>query len=302
MPVAYRTAEARASNPERLNLDHRSLTVCPLLEGEQRLRLLNYQHNSLRRISNLTGVGNLIFLDLYNNQIESIGALDHVPMLRVLMLGKNRIRTIENLDPLPKLDVLDLHSNAISSLGRVGHLTELRVLNLAGNRIDRVDGSVRGMRSLTELNLRRNNIESCADLDLLPSLQRLFLSNNALQTLRSIACVLKAPALSELALDGNPLCIKRPVLARRVAAHRIATLHNLDGQRVTEAERNAAREYCASKEATAEAGLDGDDPGECGDDDGIGGGASGGGFELERRWCLDDRCEREGEGAGRARA
>jgi leucine-rich repeat-containing protein 49 len=39
----------------------------PLLEGEERLRLLNLQHNHITKIENLVSLPNLIFLDLYNN-------------------------------------------------------------------------------------------------------------------------------------------------------------------------------------------------------------------------------------------
>lgn len=34
------------------------------------LRLLNLQNNSIRKIENLLGLPNLIFLDLYNNRVE----------------------------------------------------------------------------------------------------------------------------------------------------------------------------------------------------------------------------------------
>lgn len=34
------------------------------------LRLINLQNNAIRRIENLLGLPNLIFLDLYNNRIE----------------------------------------------------------------------------------------------------------------------------------------------------------------------------------------------------------------------------------------
>lgn len=65
--VVYRKPSERASNPERLNLDKRELSHMPLLEGEERLRLLNLQHNSIQKIENLVSLPNLIFLDLYNN-------------------------------------------------------------------------------------------------------------------------------------------------------------------------------------------------------------------------------------------
>ena len=133
MLVVFRTTEERLRNPERLNLDRRQLEVCPLLEQEQRLRLLNFQNNSIRVIQNLENLPNLIFLDLYNNKISSLeGPLSAVKGLRVLMAGKNKISTISNLHPLRKLDVLDLHSNEIRVIEGLDGLADLRVLNLAG--------------------------------------------------------------------------------------------------------------------------------------------------------------------------
>lgn len=133
MLVVFRTTEERLRNPERLNLDRRQLEVCPLLEQEQRLRLLNFQNNSIRVIQNLENLPNLIFLDLYNNKISSLeGPLSAVKGLRVLMAGKNKIATISNLNTLRKLDVLDLHSNEIRVIEGLEGLSDLRVLNLAG--------------------------------------------------------------------------------------------------------------------------------------------------------------------------
>ena len=159
-------------NPERLNLDRRQLNHCPVLHNEQRLRLLNYQHNTISHIQNMENLPNLIFLDLYSNKVASLegstdscykliqlrkactaGGLSCLHGLRVLMAGKNRISRISNLQHMRKLDVLDLHSNDIHTVGlifimhtqpshrtfcQIEHLESLvalRVLNLAGNQI-----------------------------------------------------------------------------------------------------------------------------------------------------------------------
>ena len=68
----------------------RRLTICPILEGEDYLRLLNFQHNLINRISHLENLKRLIFLDFYDNQIEEISGLSALRSLRVLMLGKNK--------------------------------------------------------------------------------------------------------------------------------------------------------------------------------------------------------------------
>ena len=90
VPVVYRPPEERAANPDRLNLDQRHLTVCPILEGEEKLRLLNMQHNAITKLQHLSNLRRLVFLDLYDNLIHEIIALEGLLSLRVLMLGKNR--------------------------------------------------------------------------------------------------------------------------------------------------------------------------------------------------------------------
>lgn len=90
VPVVFRTAEERVSNPDRLNLDRRHLLICPILEGEDRLRLLNLQHNSITILQNLSGLRRLVFLDLYDNLVHEISGLEGLLSLRVLMLGRNR--------------------------------------------------------------------------------------------------------------------------------------------------------------------------------------------------------------------
>jgi hypothetical protein len=76
------------------------------------------------------------------------------------------------------------------------------VLNLANNLIKVVD-NLNGLISLTELNLRRNIIDSVSGLNHCPRLQRTFLSNNKIAGFENIACLKDCAQLSELALDGN---------------------------------------------------------------------------------------------------
>ena len=98
--------------------------------------------------------------------------------------------------------VLDLHSNGITEIRGVSHLVELRVLNLAGNHISQVDRPSRvggewvmcqvnhlgvNLRVLTEINLRHNRVTMASDY--VPSLQRLFLSNNQISTLQEVYLV-----------------------------------------------------------------------------------------------------------------
>lgn len=245
MMVVFRTPEERARNPERLNLDRRLLEACPVLEQEQRLRLLNFQNNNIRVIQNLENLPNLIFLDLYNNKLTSLdGPLSCIAGLRVLMAGKNRISGITNLFNLRKLDVLDLHSNEIKDIEGMNCLGDLRVLNLAGNRISIVK-NLSSLQSLTELNLRRNSISKILELDKIQSLQRVFLSHNLITTNEDMNCLFSSKYLIELSLDGNPISETDVTGYRRSIVLGMPGLRHLDLKRITDEERAVAQKEAA---------------------------------------------------------
>ena len=239
--VVFRTPDERMRNPERLNLDKRQLDVCPILEQENRLRLLNYQNNNIRIIQHVENLPNLIFLDFYNNKLTTLdGPVSAAKGLRVLMAGKNRLTQISNLTNLKKLDVLDLHSNEIQKINGLQSLVDLRVLNLAGNRISVVE-NLDHLNALTELNLRRNSIIKISDLDKLHTLQRVFLSHNLIEYHTDITCVFRMNNLLELSLDGNPLSNKNPVQYRAQIVSMILSLNHLDLKKITPEERKECK-------------------------------------------------------------
>uniref|UniRef100_A0A8C3LR14 Leucine rich repeat containing 49 n=1 Tax=Chrysolophus pictus TaxID=9089 RepID=A0A8C3LR14_CHRPC len=234
-PVLQRTAEEKILNSDRLTLERQKLTVCPVIDGEDHLRLLNFQHNFITRIQNISNLQHLVFLDLYDNQIEEISGLSTLRSLRVLLLGKNRIKKISNLENLKNLDVLDLHGNQISKIENINHLSELRVLNLARNLLSIVE-NLNGLDSLTELNLRHNQVSK--DVDTLPRLQRLFLSFNNISSFEDILCLADSSSLSDITLDGNP--IAQETWYKHTVLHHMMQLRQLDMKRITEEERRMA--------------------------------------------------------------
>ncbi|XP_058397962.1 leucine-rich repeat-containing protein 49 isoform X2 [Diceros bicornis minor] len=236
-PILQRSSEEKILYSDRLTLERQKLTVCPIIDGEEHLRLLNFQHNFITRIQNISNLQKLIFLDLYDNQIEEISGLSTLRSLRVLLLGKNRIKKISNLENLKSLDVLDLHGNQITTIENVNHLCDLRVLNLARNLLSHVD-NLNGLDSLTELNLRHNQITFVRDVDNLPSLQRLFLSFNNISTFESVCCLADSTSLSDITFDGNP--IAQESWYRHTILQNMMQLRQLDMKRITEEERRMA--------------------------------------------------------------
>ncbi|CAH6871440.1 Lrrc49 [Phodopus roborovskii] len=140
-PILQRSSEEKILYSDRLTLERQKLTVCPIIDGEEHLRLLNFQHNFITRIQNISNLQRLIFLDLYDNQIEEISGLSTLRSLRVLLLGKNRIKKISNLENLKNLDVLDLHGNqwplfySFDSVSCLAESTSLSDITFDGNPI-----------------------------------------------------------------------------------------------------------------------------------------------------------------------
>ncbi|XP_060138906.1 leucine-rich repeat-containing protein 49 isoform X6 [Zootoca vivipara] len=233
----HRTAEEKMQHSDRLTLERQKLTVCPIIEGEEHLRLLSFQHNCITRIQNISNLQHLVFLDLYDNQIEEISGLTTLRSLRVLLLGNNRIRRISNLDNLVSLDVLDLHGNQIAIIENLNHLSDLRVLNLARNCLTYIE-NLNGLDSLTELNLRYNQIRIVKDVDTLPCLQRLFLSFNNISRFDDILCLADSASLSDITLDSNP--IAQEVFYKHTVLHHMMQLRQLDMKKITEEERRMA--------------------------------------------------------------
>ncbi|CAD8068176.1 unnamed protein product [Paramecium sonneborni] len=196
--VCYRRPMERANNLEKLSLDYLDLTHMPLLEGEEKLKILTYQHNRITSIQNLVSLPNLLYLDFYDNQIKEIDELKQVQKLKVLLLPKNQIRRIQNLDHLTKLEVLDLHSNRIVNLEGLNKLKSLKILNVGNNLITKLE-ALEELNSLIELNIKMNQIDNIDHLQVLPQLQKLFMSQNKINT---FPCVFN---LQELSLENNPI-------------------------------------------------------------------------------------------------
>lgn len=247
---ALRSQNEKERNPDRICLDRRGLSKLPVLVGETRVRLLSLQHNLITRLDGVPtqGLTKLVFLDIYDNQLERITGLDSLENLRVLLVGKNRVRRIEGLTSVTKLEVLDLHGNQITQVGGLSALSELKVLNLAGNQIRIVGSSdLQGLQSLQELNLRRNRIKHLLGFAETPQLQKLFLSNNELHTVDNMSSIVKASQLSEITVDGNPVSLGGDCVSFLVSY--LPNLKLLSCMEVTESVRKAAVVWRDSKEA-----------------------------------------------------
>jgi Leucine-rich repeat (LRR) protein len=113
------------------------------------------------------------------------------------------------------------------------------VLNLGGNKI-KVLENIEHLGVLTELNLRRNLVERIGNLGKLVNLQRLFLSNNRLETFESIDPLLALRSISELRLECNKISASKQEEYRTRMIHYFPSLKYLDLKPLTDSERKEA--------------------------------------------------------------
>lgn len=194
---------------------------------------------------------NLVFLDLYDNQIERISNLDGLKSLTVLLLGKNRISDISGIVSLKaSLRVLDLHGNKISSISqKICTLQELKSLNLAGNSLKQIHADdFKGLFNLKELNLKRNRIKKIHGMDDLRCLERLWLCHNDLQKVEDMSSIAKALTLKEVTIENNPVSLGGDCVSFLVSY--LPNLALLSQMQVTEQVRRAAMAWRKGKESS----------------------------------------------------
>lgn len=252
-----RTQKQKEKDPDRISLHRRGLTQIPIIKGEIKLRLLSLQHNLINNVDNLKKqiFQHLVFLDLYDNQLEKLANLDSIENLRVLLLGKNRLKRLDGLASLKQIEVLDLHGNKISHINGLSTLNKLKVLNLAGNQI-RLIGILdfHGLDSLQELNLRRNHLKKVLALADTPNLLKLFLSNNDIQNITDISSVAKSPNIKEICIENNPISINGDCVSFLISY--LPQLVKINSMPINEQVRKAAMAWRRNKESSNPAFMD----------------------------------------------
>ncbi|CAK9100748.1 Centriolin (Centrosomal protein 1) (Centrosomal protein of 110 kDa) (Cep110), partial [Durusdinium trenchii] len=177
--------------------------------------------------------------------------LERIRTLRLQMPRNSaKIKRIEKLDGLEKLEELDLSYNAIRQVENVARLGNLRRLNLAENQIVGVKNNcLEWLGNLEQLNLSGNQIEVIpVSLGKLQKLKVLRLARNRIALPKEFLKIQPLQLLSSLTVMGNPVAGTDNFVDFLV--HSIRTLDILDGQAVSLAMRQSAKERFESDEMT----------------------------------------------------
>ncbi|RMZ73571.1 Septation initiation network scaffold cdc11 [Pyrenophora seminiperda CCB06] len=170
------------------------------------MRRLTVQNNCLTGLTSWSTLINLQHLDITGNNIDALDGLAELVHLRILKADNNKIKSLEG----------------------ILHLDGLMELSIGRNEIDVVDFSRSNLKSLTDLDLRKNQLLEVRNLHCLPQLQHLNLDDNEIdefplvdtpmkpcKALRSIRLCRNRtrhldvekyfPKLESLYVDGNAL-------------------------------------------------------------------------------------------------
>ena len=72
--IVYRKPSERQSSPEMIDLSDRDMAHIPLLEGEEKLRVMNLQDNKITKVENLVSLPSLQSLNLKGNKLTELSS------------------------------------------------------------------------------------------------------------------------------------------------------------------------------------------------------------------------------------
>jgi hypothetical protein len=171
----------------KLDASGRGIRRLEGIESLRRLAVLNLKGNAVEDLSPLSGLGMLSELDLGDNQITNLEAVNfrrilHVPLHSLSLRNnvakdKNKLSDIRLLSELLQIETLDLQDNNIKDIVPLSHLYSLKDLNLRGNGIQNIE-PLAGLTGLISLNIHTNPVETGLDaLSHLENLQTLIMRN-----------------------------------------------------------------------------------------------------------------------------
>jgi len=150
---------------------------CYKLDDNGEVIALNLKDNEISDITLLKELKNLTNLDLSNNKISDITPLKELKNLTELYLFDNKSIDITPLKELKNLTTLHLQSNQIRNITPLKELKNLTTLRLQSNQIRDIT-PLKELKNLTNLDLSNNKISDITPLKELKNLTELYLWHN----------------------------------------------------------------------------------------------------------------------------
>ncbi|RFM30966.1 leucine-rich repeat domain-containing protein [Chitinophaga silvisoli] len=207
------------------------------LRGLKKLKTLVLSNNEIDKIDCLDYFPDLEKLDLGNNRIVSLLAIQSHKRLKALDLSYNKLTNIGEISKFPFLQWLNVSSNQLQIMDRVDELPLLQHLDLSDNQIATFKTFKRNAL-LRVLNLSENQLSQLYEIGELPNLKYLYARRNKIHTITGIKSLqgLQLLDLSHNMMDHIPQGFNQLLELRvlDVSNNALQVLKHIDGmQRLT---------------------------------------------------------------------
>jgi len=195
----------------------KQIAACPALET------LILSNCDLTMISPLAGIKTLRVLDLTDNSINALSAINggELENLEELYVGHNALTNLPVMRGFPSLKILDLSYNALSSVGGISACTSLERLNLSHNRMS----SVTPLSALTNLIWFDGSANQITDVSMLTpcvKLESFLMTDNKLE---NVDFLVGCAGIREVNIDNNDV-VKVPAFQADCPLSSFSAAHN----------------------------------------------------------------------------
>ena len=133
------------------------------------LTYLDLSYNSIRDISVVVVMPDLMTFGIVGNQVSDLSPLADHRMLRNLNVASNYVSDISPLSGL-ELEVVGLNDNRISDISALTGMSSLKILNLAANEISDLS-PLEGLRQLQSVYVSSNPVEDFSPIAHVPNVK-----------------------------------------------------------------------------------------------------------------------------------
>ena len=190
-----------ATNLERIEFRHNSqYPTYRRSGGLTRLNNIKLRGNRITDISPLAGLINVDWLGLEENAIEDLSPLAGLIKLNGIGISENPVSDVSPLAALISLERIDAWRTPISDFSSLQKLPRLRWIEYGNDRSISALPSLKGLKSLTRLEINNCGISDLSGLAELTQLEWLALINNQISDISPLA---NLKNLEHLNLDAN---------------------------------------------------------------------------------------------------
>ena len=198
--ISNLTGLEAATQLERIEFRHNAISDLSPIRGLTRLNNIKLRGNRIIDISPLAGLTNVDWLGLEDNEITDLSPLKGLIKLNGIGIDGNPVSDISPLANLISLDGINAWRTPISDFSSLAKLPRLRWIGFGDDRSISALPSLKGLKSLRQLEINNCSISDLSGLAELTQLEWLGLINNQISDISPLA---NLKNLEHLNLDAN---------------------------------------------------------------------------------------------------